>query len=70
MIVLVKCTGLEKIRHVHANSIHRTKHVYNFITTLDGCPFNGPLSGMKYPTRTSRAAVATSAGQLPHKDRM
>ena len=26
--------------------------IYIYIYILGGCPFNGPLSGMKYPTRT------------------
>ena len=32
-----------------------------FYTTLGGCPFNGPLSGMKYPTRTKSTTLHNRA---------
>ena len=45
-------------RNTFINSYHLAMLAYNIL--LGGCPFNGPLSVMKYPTRESPRRDAAS----------
>ena len=48
------------------DNVPEFSRLYTFSMLLGGCPFNGPLSGTKYPTRAA-SPIKYNADQEPVK---